>query len=106
MTAIGATGWNNGKHLPTGAGYGLRIAAADRDRVFDPAWKSVTLTLPGGEVVEAPLSLKFWDRCSEIRSVAIGRWLLAEGLAPWPHRQPPGFTLEPAGEARFRVRRL
>lgn len=111
MLGIRATGWFGGStRSPV---YGLRIAAADRDRMFDPAWESVMLILPGGdgaggggEAVEAPLTPSFWRRCTEIRSAGIGRWLLAEGLAPWPHRQPPEFTLEPAGEARFRVRRL
>jgi hypothetical protein len=46
--------WNNGQHESTGAGYGLKIPVADRDKYFKKEWKSVTLELPvndGSKVV-------------------------------------------------------
>ena len=42
-----ATAWNNGKHHPSGAGYGLKISAADRDSYLRRAWGTVDLYLAG-----------------------------------------------------------
>ncbi len=41
------TAWNNGRHHASGAGYGLKVAIADRDRYFDPEVASVVLELKG-----------------------------------------------------------
>ena len=41
------TAWKNGTPLPSGAGYGVKVAASDRDRYFDRNWKSVRLFLEG-----------------------------------------------------------
>ena len=40
------TAWNNGEHHETGAGYGFKVSAADRDRYFNPVWQTVILELP------------------------------------------------------------
>ena len=42
-------GWNNGKHHLTGAGYGLKVNAADRDQYFSRVWQTVLIELPGRE---------------------------------------------------------
>ncbi len=39
------TGWSNGSPSASGAGYGLRISAADRDRYFDRSWSEVSIEL-------------------------------------------------------------
>ena len=44
-----ARAWNNGEHHPSGAGYGIRLTAEDRDQYFKKEWKSVTLILDGEE---------------------------------------------------------
>ncbi len=41
------TAWNNGRHHTSGAGYGLKVGAADRDRFFDSAANAVVLDLEG-----------------------------------------------------------
>lgn len=106
MPVAEVTAWNNGQHCRSGAGYGLKLAAGDRDRLFDRAWKGVVLKLPGGrdEISVNIAKLSFWDAsCSELIHKEIGRWLLDAGLAPWPYRHPPKFDLERVGERQFRV---
>ena len=97
-----ARGWNNSTPRASGAGYGVRIDAADRDRFFRPNWPSIFVQLPN-EGAAVLLSPSFWATCSELRSSAIGRWLLREGLAPWPTGKPPVLELIPLGGIRFRL---
>src|SRR5215203_5180115 len=51
--AMQATAWNNGSRNSSGAGYGLRIAQEDRDRLFDRDWSNVVFEL-AGEVGRRP----------------------------------------------------
>lgn len=44
---ISASAWNNGKHHESGAGYGLNIPRADRDRFFRRERGTVQLRIPG-----------------------------------------------------------
>lgn len=98
------TAWNNGKHLSSGAGYGLRLSTADRDRYFRPEWRNVAVLLPDWTVpVTVELSPSFWRRCSELRHRDIGRWLYANGYVPWPKGKPPSFVLEPVGNRQFQI---
>jgi hypothetical protein len=100
-----ATGWSNGHPLPTGAGYGLKVSQLDRDRHFRHEWTGVTLALEGrGRPIEVGLSPSFWRGCSELRSAEIGRWLMANRLAPWPKGVPPRVRVEPLGGSEFRIR--
>ncbi|TDO55569.1 hypothetical protein EV651_114273 [Kribbella sp. VKM Ac-2571] len=95
--------WNNGAHRRSGAGYGLKVRIADRDRLFDPHWVNIVLTIPGEGEVEVSLSASFWRTCSELRSAAIGRWLLRSGQAPWPQGAPPTIRLTHISGNRFTV---
>ena len=104
------TGWNNGEHHSTGAGYGFKVNAVDRDRYFKSAWQTIVVEFPLGTpstTAEVNIAKKsFWGpKCRELISKAIGRWMLEEGYAPWPHRVPPKFDVEPFGERRFRVKK-
>jgi hypothetical protein len=87
-----AIGWSNGSPRQSGAGYGIRINKHDRDQYFDRAWDEILIECSGVNTT-VTLSDSFWSECSELRSAAIGRWLLREGLAPWPPRQPPVIDL-------------
>ncbi|GDY33043.1 hypothetical protein GTS_46760 [Gandjariella thermophila] len=98
------TAWSNGNPRPSGAGYGVRLSAADRDRHFDRSWTSIVLDLGAGEVTVVALSASFWRRCAELRSASIGRWLLGRGLAPWPKGQPPRLVLRHLHGDRFQLR--
>jgi hypothetical protein len=44
-----ATAWSNGRPLSTGAGYGIRLSASDRDRFFDRGWQVVSIYVRDGE---------------------------------------------------------
>ena len=39
------TAWKNGTPSPSGAGYGVKLAAADRDRYFQRDWETIELEL-------------------------------------------------------------
>src|SRR2546421_12951737 len=99
------TAWSNGQPRASGAGYGLRVARADRDRYFKRGWSKVQLLFNDGDAASVPLSESFWHGCTELRSRAIGSWLLSERLAPWPSGHPPTFSLNPLGGGRFLVSR-
>jgi hypothetical protein len=93
-----ATAWNKGAHHRSGAGYGLKLAVADRDRFFRKKWKNVILQLEGvADPVFVNIDKKsFWgSRCRELIDDQIGRWLIDNKKAPWPHRSPPKVRIEP-----------
>lgn len=97
------TAWNNGEHHVSGAGYGLKVAPADRDLFFRKSWESVVVVLPNGDEVDFNIAKdSFWsDTCRELISKTLGQWLIRNGHAPWPKGSPPKFQLMPEGENRF-----
>jgi hypothetical protein len=97
------TAWNNGTFKHSGAGYGFRFSLADRDHVFSPEWREVIIDLPDGTVVIARLSPSFWERCPEVRSAHIGKWLREIGKAAWPAARPPIFQLRHLADNRFSI---
>ena len=107
MSRIIATAWNNGRHHPSGAGYGLKIPSHDRDQYYRREWGTVEL------IGVTDLSIKvnidkeaFWnDTCRELISAPIGRWMISNALAPWPERRPPSFTLIPRASRVFEIHR-
>ena len=99
-----AVGWNNGApNNRTGAGYGIRIAPKDRDAHFQQEWPFVVIELEGDGEVKVSLSDSFWRGCTELRSARIGKWLLRQGLAPWPTNSPPHLKLKPIRDRRFKL---
>ena len=102
------TAGNNGKNHPSGAGYGFKVGAGDRDRTFMPDWHHITIELPtSSEAIVVKVNIdkeSFWDDCREIIGLAIGRWLLGQGFAPWPKGRPPKFNVEFIGAGVFRVK--
>ena len=97
------TAWNNGKFNRTGAGYGLRLHATDRDAVFSRSWSDVVLSLPSSKKARVRLSSSFWRDCPELRSAEIGRWLISAGYGRWPERRPPTFIVIRVSGNYFRV---
>ncbi len=103
------TAWNNGSHHRSGAGYGFKVDAADRDRHFKRDWTTVIIELPGNSgttAAEVKVAKKsFWGaQCRELISQDIGVWLIAEGHAPWTAGSPPKFEVEASGVRRFVVK--
>jgi len=98
------TAWNNGGHLESGAGYGLKISIADRDRHFKPGWRTVILEMEGyPKTVEVNIRKKsFWEGiCREMISKDIGCWLLKNELVPWQKGRPPKLHLIPKSGNKF-----
>ena len=80
-----ATAWNNGQWHTGGAGYGLKVSVADRDRFFWRNWRFVTLQLvvdAGVVDVQANCAKdSFWNgTCRELISRQIGRWFIDLGV--------------------------
>ena len=103
-----ATAWTNGNPSGSGAGYGLKISVADRDRFFDRGWQSVTIRLSAQattRIAEANCAKEsFWNgTCRELISKEIGRWFFANGFAPWPRGAPPRFRISPVAARVFDV---
>jgi hypothetical protein len=98
------TAWNNGNHSKSGAGYGIRLTAEDRDRFFIREWQYVIISFEGGEK-QARVNIdkdSFWlSSCRELIHIEIGRWLINNNLGYWPRTRPPIFWLEPLPERNF-----
>jgi len=102
------TAWNNGSHHACGAGYGIKIEIADRDRFFKREWKFIFLELEG----RTPMikinvdKASFWNEsCKELISAEIGKWLLQTGLAPWSKGNPPKLIMDHVADNRFLLKR-
>jgi len=101
---VRATAWHGG--AGERGSYGIKFTEADRDRYFDRSWRDVVLELDGAGTTKARLTPSFWRVCSEVRSRAIGDWLIRARVAPWPTGSPPGLVVTPEGGNRFAVRLL
>ena len=103
-----ATAWNNGRWHASGADYGLKLSAADRDRFFRRNRRIVMLRLAAGSnVVDVEVNCaknSFWNgTCRELIARDIGRWFIDVGIATWPRGKPPRFTIAPTAPGKFRV---
>jgi hypothetical protein len=101
------TGWNNGSHHVTGAGYGLKVSIRDRNKHFVDSWHTVFVLLPGTKhEIEINIAKdSFWNgTCRELIHKEIGRWLIKHGFAPWPPYKPPKFDLIPIRDRHFELR--
>ena len=90
------TAWNNGAHHISGAGYGIKIGAQDRDRFFDRRHASVIMRIEGHSTEFSVNTNKktFWNKnCRELIHLQIGIWLRESRLAPWPKDEPPKLDL-------------
>jgi hypothetical protein len=100
------TAWNNGSHHTSGAGYDIKIEEADRDCYFNPLRANILLELAGTDTTIEVNTAKasFWNpTCRELIHKDIGKWRLANRLAPWHKGRPPKLELTPLGENHFRL---
>jgi hypothetical protein len=99
--------WNNGAWHESGAGYGIRVSAIDRDAYFDKKAAAILLELQGWSrpVRVNTNKASFWGRaCRELIKQEIGQLLQQNGLARWPKHDPPKLILQPLGGNRFLLR--
>lgn len=103
------TAWNNGCHSKSGAGYGIKINVADRDKFFKREWKFVTLQFESS-TIQTSVNIdknSFWNStCRELIKKEIGLWLRENRLERWPENRPPKFRLEPLPNQCFLLRNL
>lgn len=100
------TAWNNGQYKETGAGYGVKLNAADRDKCFSKDWDKITLYMEGrDDSIEVNVNKpSFWGPvCRELIHKEIGRWLQNNDLAPWEKGNPPKMKMEQVKENVFRL---
>jgi len=97
------TGWNNGAKKISGSGYGFRVSIKDRDAYFKKDWNSVLLVLAKENEVEVKITPSFWNRCFELRSKEIGKWLIRNGFGSWSKGNPPKFAIVQIKNNRFKV---
>ena len=100
------TAWSNGQTYRTGAGYGFKLRAEDRDRHFKKSWSIVFVALPGvAEEVQVNIAKSsFWGgTCRELISRDFGQWLIQRGYAPWTSGAPPKFDLVSVRENHFKL---
>lgn len=102
------TAWNNGQHHLTGAGYGIKIKAKDRDKYFDGNWKTISLKLKGKrDYVKVNIDKKsFWysSVCREVGNKDVGIWLKENVKIPWKKGCPPKIIMENIGGNRFKIK--
>lgn len=104
-----AVAWNNGTHHRSGAGYGIKIEADDRDLHFDPKVNKVLISLDdGSEPFYVNTAKKsFWSpNCRELIRYRIGLWLIENRLAPWSKGDPPKLLLEKLSDGHFKLSRM
>jgi len=92
--------WNNGSYKKTGGGYGIRIRKIDRDQYFEKKRDFITIQIDNEEV-QINISSSFWNKCPELRSEKIGKWLINKGYQKWPKGKPPKFRLIPMNKYKF-----
>ena len=107
--SFNAIAWNNGDWRDTGAGYGLKISAEDRDKYFDRSWGTVTLRLVGertSRIAEANVAKNsFWGpKCRELIKLEIGQWFVENGFRRWAFNAPPRFRMIHITRHEFEIR--
>ena len=105
--AFTTTAWNCGTHSKTGAGYGIKIDAGDRDNNFDKTWNQAILLLEGESkpIMVNTNKKSFWNAtCRELISQEIGLWLINNAKAPWPKQHPPKLIMTHIKDNQFEVR--
>ena len=107
--SFNAIAWNNGDWRDTGAGYGLKISAEDRDKYFDRNWGTVTLRLVGertSRIAEANVAKNsFWGpKCRELIKLEIGQWFIENGFRRWTLNAPPRFRMIHIAGHEFEIR--
>lgn len=98
-TTVWATGNPNQK---TGSGYGINIPKKIRDTIFNPAWENIQLDLDG-QLFTVPITPAFWNKCNEVRSKHIGKWLIKNNAHTWPKGSPPKLYLSQIEGNKFKA---
>ena len=105
-TSFTAVTWNNGEKHKSGAGFGIKISALNRDIFFNRKWETVFLDLEGGSSsIEVNVDKEsFWNPdCGELINKEIGLWFMENKIENWQRGKPYGLKLTVTGVASFAV---
>ena len=108
-TSSTTTAWNNRDWHDTGAGYGLRIVAEDRNRFIERERHTVALRLVGTRtrrIAEGNLAkASFWaPKCQKSIKQKIGQWSIENGYRRWTYAAPPRFPMVPVADRNCEAR--
>lgn len=85
--------WSNGDPRPTGSGYGIRISSKDVPTINQ--YDAIKIKMSGEQKeIVVSVSASFGNGCHELRSAAIGRWMIGRGLEQWPKGSPHRLTMK------------
>lgn len=87
----------------SGAGFGINIPIKRRDSIFDKDWKHIELILDDESHV-IPITGAFWEKCNEVRSPIIGKWLIKNRVANWTKGRPTKLLMYHLGANKFKVK--
>jgi len=97
------TVWAGSKlNINTGSGYGINIPLKIRDELFQKNWKNIELDLNDIKFY-APITDAFWNKCNEIRSPKIGKWLIRNDAHTWTKGKPTQLEMIHIEENKFKV---
>jgi len=97
------TVWTNGKpNVKMGSGYGINIPLKIRENIFQKNWDNIELDLDG-IIITIPLTEAFWNKCNEIRSSEIGKWLIKNNAHSWIKGKPTQIEMAQIKNNRFKA---
>ena len=105
MIKLKVSSWNDGKHNPTGSGYGIRVGNEAR-KYFRRDTNTIRLSIENSAFFEVNITGGFWNKCPEFRDKRIGEWMIKNGFAPWEKGKPTRFNLFVTGENEFLLERI
>ena len=109
MKTIEVTAWTNGKpNYETGSGFGIRIKKSDRDLFFfqhESNTSEVSIETEFDNFT-VQISGSFWNKCHELRSPLIGKWIVHHKLHIAPKGQPNKMLLERISKTEYKLYKL
>jgi hypothetical protein len=97
--------WNDGKHNPSGNGYGIRVGVKGRE-YFEKNILKINLSIENSEFFEVKITEGFWRNCTEFRDKRIGEWMIKNNFTPWKKGEPPKFNLTVLPNNKFHLEKL
>lgn len=89
-------------NIITGSGYGINIPIKIRDEIFQRNWENIELDLDG-LITCVPISKAFWNKCNEVRSPDIGKWLIKNNVHTWIKGKPTKLEVTYIKANKFKV---
>jgi hypothetical protein len=105
MVKLKVSSWNDGKHNPSGNGYGIRVGVKGREH-FEKNISIVKLSIENSDFIDITITDGFWRNCTEFRDKRIGEWFIKNNLAPWKKGDNPKFILTVLNNNMFHLEKM